>query len=246
MECGLHRLVLLEGIEVFEEQEPRGLLGVVQLARGARILVQDVVDVLERLLEQGCPCLSSSSTLETEPSRQRLADYARREPQISMTFTRSGYSLVRKWPALSSKIVPDWIYRLTIASLRWRVVFMIMRSVAPAFATEVASPARRLCPETVAGWLARRGTTTIGTAAPGASAATEMTREFGGGTPPSQPAASPTPCGPTDPENQVPTSAGRPSCVARSRLTTVVRSAVLYQLRPRPRPGNVKRAIIRR
>jgi hypothetical protein len=59
MECGLHRLVLLEGVEVFEEEEPRGLLGVVQFARGARVLVQDVVDVLERLLEQGCPCLSS-------------------------------------------------------------------------------------------------------------------------------------------------------------------------------------------
>jgi hypothetical protein len=79
VERGLHRLVLLEGVEVFEEEEPRGLLGVVQLARGARVLVQDVVDVLERLLEQGCPVLSSSSTLEAEPSRRGLADYARRE-----------------------------------------------------------------------------------------------------------------------------------------------------------------------
>jgi hypothetical protein len=51
---------LLQGVEVLEEEQPRGLLGVVELARGASVLVQDIVDVLERLLEQRCPCLSSA------------------------------------------------------------------------------------------------------------------------------------------------------------------------------------------
>jgi hypothetical protein len=55
----LHRFVLFEGVEVLEEEEPRGLLGVVELARGAGVLVQDIVDILERLLEDWCPCLSS-------------------------------------------------------------------------------------------------------------------------------------------------------------------------------------------
>jgi len=58
LERGLHGLVLFEGVEVLEEEEPRGLLGVVELARGTSVLVQDIVDVLERLLEDWCPCLS--------------------------------------------------------------------------------------------------------------------------------------------------------------------------------------------
>ena len=57
MERGLHGLVLLEGVEVLQEQEPRGLLGVVEFARGAGVLVEDIVDVLERLLKQRGPTL---------------------------------------------------------------------------------------------------------------------------------------------------------------------------------------------
>lgn len=53
LELGLDRAVLLQGVEVFQEQQPGGLLGVVQLAGAARVLVQDVVDVLEHLLESG-------------------------------------------------------------------------------------------------------------------------------------------------------------------------------------------------
>jgi hypothetical protein len=44
---GLGRLVLLQRVEVFQEQQPGRLLGVVQLAGAAGVLVQDVVDVLE-------------------------------------------------------------------------------------------------------------------------------------------------------------------------------------------------------
>ncbi|MNR16805.1 hypothetical protein D3C85_1334330 [compost metagenome] len=52
-QLGLHGLVLLQGIEVFEKQQPGGLLGVIQLAAGTGILVQDVVDVLEGLFKHG-------------------------------------------------------------------------------------------------------------------------------------------------------------------------------------------------
>jgi len=54
----LVRPILLQPVEVFQEQQPRGLLGVVQLGGAAGLLAKDIVDVLERLLEQGCPCLS--------------------------------------------------------------------------------------------------------------------------------------------------------------------------------------------
>jgi hypothetical protein len=60
LKSGLHGLVLLQRVEVLEEEQPRGLLRVIELARGAGVLVEDIVDVLERLLEDWCPCLSSS------------------------------------------------------------------------------------------------------------------------------------------------------------------------------------------
>jgi len=44
-------LVLLHRVEVFEEEQPRALLGVVQFAGAARVLMQDVVDVFEGLFE---------------------------------------------------------------------------------------------------------------------------------------------------------------------------------------------------
>ena len=50
-QVGHHRLVALQRVQVFEEQQPGGLLGVVQFAGAAGILVQDVVDVLEGLFE---------------------------------------------------------------------------------------------------------------------------------------------------------------------------------------------------
>lgn len=54
----LYGLVLLEGVEVFQEKQPGALLRVVQLAGAARVFPQDVVDVFEGLFEHGvvsCP-----------------------------------------------------------------------------------------------------------------------------------------------------------------------------------------------
>ncbi len=48
---GLDRLVLLQAVEVFQEQEPGGLLGVVELGRAAGLFPEDVVDVLEGLFK---------------------------------------------------------------------------------------------------------------------------------------------------------------------------------------------------
>ena len=45
--------LVLQGIEVFQKQQPRGLLGVVQLAGASGVLVKDVTDVFEGLFEHG-------------------------------------------------------------------------------------------------------------------------------------------------------------------------------------------------
>ena len=45
--------VLLERVEIFKEEEPGGLLGVVELGGAAGLLAGDVVDVLEGLFEHG-------------------------------------------------------------------------------------------------------------------------------------------------------------------------------------------------
>ncbi len=50
-QLGLGRLVVLQGVEVLQEEQPGRLLGVVQLAGAASVLVEDVVDVLEGLLK---------------------------------------------------------------------------------------------------------------------------------------------------------------------------------------------------
>ena len=42
-----------ESVQIFEEQEPGVLLGVVELAGATGILPKDVVDVFEGLLEHG-------------------------------------------------------------------------------------------------------------------------------------------------------------------------------------------------
>jgi hypothetical protein len=68
----------------------------------------------------------------------------------------TGYGPGRYRDALSVKMLPALMYFLTMASLRWPVVRMIVRSRAPAAAADVARPARRLCPETVAGSIPTR------------------------------------------------------------------------------------------
>ena len=44
-------LVLLERVEIFQEEQPGGLLGVIEFTRTTRVLPQDVVDVLECLFK---------------------------------------------------------------------------------------------------------------------------------------------------------------------------------------------------
>jgi hypothetical protein len=56
LQLGLLLVGMLEIVEIFEEQNPGGLLGVVQLGGAAGLFPQDVVDVLEGLLEHGGDC----------------------------------------------------------------------------------------------------------------------------------------------------------------------------------------------
>ena len=51
VEGGFGGLVVFEGVEVFQEEQPGGLLGVVEFAGAAGILPEDVVDVFEGLFE---------------------------------------------------------------------------------------------------------------------------------------------------------------------------------------------------
>ena len=51
LELRQQRAFLLEVVEILQEQNPRSLLGVIELRRAPRLLPEHVVDVLERLLE---------------------------------------------------------------------------------------------------------------------------------------------------------------------------------------------------
>ena len=53
IEGGFGGFVVLEGVEVFQEEEPGGLLGVVEFAGAAGVFPEDVVDVFEGLFEHG-------------------------------------------------------------------------------------------------------------------------------------------------------------------------------------------------
>src|SRR5574340_1674901 len=55
LQPGFHRLLMFQRVEIFQEQQPRGLLGVVQLGGAARFLPEGVVDILEGLFEHGYP-----------------------------------------------------------------------------------------------------------------------------------------------------------------------------------------------
>ncbi len=50
---GLHRPLLLQIIQIFQEQHPGGLLSVVQLRGAARLFPEYIVDILEGLFEHG-------------------------------------------------------------------------------------------------------------------------------------------------------------------------------------------------
>ena len=51
VEGGFGGLVVFEGVEVFQEEQPGGLLGVVEFAGAAGVFPEDVVDVFEGLFE---------------------------------------------------------------------------------------------------------------------------------------------------------------------------------------------------
>ncbi|HZV88589.1 MAG TPA: hypothetical protein VFF95_13650 [Candidatus Binatus sp.] len=53
LELGFRGALLLERFEVLEEEEPGGLLGVVELGGAAGFLAENVVDVFEDLFEHG-------------------------------------------------------------------------------------------------------------------------------------------------------------------------------------------------
>jgi hypothetical protein len=52
LQRGLNALVLLKTVEVFQEQEPGGLLNVVEFGCAACLFPRDVVDVLKCLLKR--------------------------------------------------------------------------------------------------------------------------------------------------------------------------------------------------
>jgi len=53
LQLGFHGLVLLQAVQKFQEQQPRGLLGVIQFAGATGLFVQNVVDIFEGLFEHG-------------------------------------------------------------------------------------------------------------------------------------------------------------------------------------------------
>ena len=54
LQLGLHRLVLLQPVEVFQEEQPGRLLRVVQFGGASGLFPEDVVDVFESLFEHRC------------------------------------------------------------------------------------------------------------------------------------------------------------------------------------------------
>ena len=53
LQLRLRRLVLLQAVELFQEQEPGGLFRVIQLGGAVSLFPENVVDVLEGLFEHG-------------------------------------------------------------------------------------------------------------------------------------------------------------------------------------------------
>ena len=53
LQLGLAGPSRLQIVEIFEEQQPGGLLGVIELGSAAGLFPEDVVDILESLLEHG-------------------------------------------------------------------------------------------------------------------------------------------------------------------------------------------------
>jgi hypothetical protein len=45
LDLGLHHAILFQPIEIFQEQQPRRLLGITEFRRAAGFLVQDIVNI---------------------------------------------------------------------------------------------------------------------------------------------------------------------------------------------------------
>jgi hypothetical protein len=52
VEGGFVGTIVFEAVEIFEEEEPGGLFGVVELGGAAGLFAEDVVDVFEGLFER--------------------------------------------------------------------------------------------------------------------------------------------------------------------------------------------------
>jgi hypothetical protein len=68
-ELALLRSLLLEVVEVFQEEEPGGLLGVVQFRRAPGLFPEDVIKVFEGLFEHGTEI--PENTCEVSTSRHK-------------------------------------------------------------------------------------------------------------------------------------------------------------------------------
>jgi hypothetical protein len=79
VKVGLGQPILLEIIEIFEEEQPRGLLGIVELGGASSLLAEDIIDIAKSLFEQTNP-----------PKRVPKPAFAKlRTNQVSMSETDS-------------------------------------------------------------------------------------------------------------------------------------------------------------
>jgi hypothetical protein len=95
--------------EIFEKEEPGGLLGVVELGGAAGFLAENVVDVFEDLFEHGENSFEDSGYLENEVARitrlGRCALFARGKKKQSRSLATlemtewGGFALRSKDPA---------------------------------------------------------------------------------------------------------------------------------------------------
>jgi hypothetical protein len=82
---------MFEGVEVFEEEQPGDLLGVVEFTGAAGVLVKDVVDVFERLFKH--KALLKDRLLEPGKKVNFGADYGTIGSAYAMKLRRDGVSL---------------------------------------------------------------------------------------------------------------------------------------------------------
>jgi len=54
LQFGFHGFVLFQRVEIFQEEQPRSLLGIVEFGGATRLFPENVVDILEGLFEHGC------------------------------------------------------------------------------------------------------------------------------------------------------------------------------------------------